>query len=150
MKLMKKALIGITAAAVLTVGGGTALAATYWEAEPNTVSGMNDAQTIAEAVFVNDDIFGYIANPNDRDFYRFVAPASGASRIVLDKIPVGSDYILRVWNPVTSTWLSAPQPGNNPEFVSLNLVAGQVYYMFVSSQNGSFNPSAPYHLRAYL
>lgn len=147
---MKKALIGLTMAAVLTAGGSTALAATYWEAEPYNVSGMNDTQPTAEWVNVNDDIFGFIANPVDRDFYRFKAPFTGPARVMLDKIPVGNDYNLRVFDPVTSTWIQAPLPGNSPESVSFNAVGGQIYYMNVYSPNGTYQQDLPYHLRAFM
>ena len=122
-----------------------AAAGTIYESEPN------DDFDYADVTYDDYDNYGNItANDTQGDMWVVEFPYSGYANFWVGNIPAGCNYDLAVYDLVDGVVLGVSQKtGNKQELLTLPVVAGREYYIYVLPATQVYS-SSNYKMRAKL
>lgn len=108
-----------------------ALASNLYESE------SNDSFSTADRTYEDDNMYGYIDNESDVDYYKIKFDVPGKVNFWLGSIPTNCDYDLKIYDSSYAFMWGSENAGNSDELISLKLVEEDVfYYMKVYSYSG--------------
>ena len=108
--------------------------------------GTNGTTSGAATIPLNTDVKGLINPRNDNDYYKFVISTGGTITITLTTL--AADYQLALINSAGTTLQSSTSSGTANETINATVAAGTYYARVYPRNNGQFNASNCYTLRA--
>lgn len=114
-----------------------------WEIE------SNDNMHLADWMYDGEDSYGYIAHPDDEDWYKIYidSGSDGYSNFWLGNIQEGLDYDLGLYDENGNLLASSCTTNRQEQIYRYWTEARRTYYLKVYGFNGSYDPSRMYQLK---